>query len=55
MEKKSTIKFNKKDMQLLAIIALLIVAITFIFSVVTTSQVYADERGYTELAISRKF
>lgn len=49
MEKKSTIKFNKKDMQLLAIIALLIVAITFIFSVVTTSQVYADERGYTEI------
>lgn len=49
MEKKSAIKFNKKDMQLLAIIALLIVAITFIFSVVTTSQVYADERGYTEI------
>ncbi len=49
MEKKSTIKFNKKDMKLLAIIALLIVAITFIFSVVTTSQVYAEERGYTEI------
>ena len=44
--KKQTIKFNKSDMQLLAIIALLIVLITFVFSVAFL-PVYAEE--YTEI------
>ena len=44
--KKQTLKFNKSDMQLLAIIALLIVLITFVFSVALL-PVYAEE--YTEI------
>lgn len=46
--KKQTIKFDKKDIQLLAIIALLIIAITFIFSV-ATMPVFAEE--YTEIDV----
>lgn len=46
--KKQTIKFNKSDMQLLAIIALLIVLITFVFSVAFL-PVHAEE--YIEIDV----
>lgn len=51
LKNDKNIKFNKTEMQLLAIIALLIVAITFIFSIATMPKVFADS-GFTEIGYS---
>lgn len=51
IKKEKNIKFNKLDMQLLALIAVLLIAITFIFSIASPT-LYASNGGFTEIGFS---